>query len=194
MEYPVSEISEKIKNGAIGVIPTDTIYGIVGSALIPETVEKIYTLRKRASKKPFIILISSLEDLKIFDISVSKNVEELLKKIWPGKVSVILDLPRKNKLNYLHRGTNSLSFRLPDDPYLIELLKKSGPLVAPSANLEGQKESENIIDAKNYFGEDVDFYIDGGEIKSKPSTLIKIENNKIIVLRKGAVQIETSTL
>lgn len=194
MEYPISEVSEKLKNGAIGVIPTDTIYGIVGSSLIPETVERIYALRKRNSKKPFIILISSLDDLKIFDISVKKNVEELLKKIWPGKVSVILDLPRKNKLNYLHRGTNSLSFRLPDDPSLIELLKKSGPLVAPSANLEGQKESKSINDAKNYFGEGVDFYIDGREIKSKPSTLIKIENNKIIVLRKGAAQIETSSL
>lgn len=190
----ISKIASLLKRGKIAVFPTDTIYGILGSAQIPETVERIYKLKKRDRKKPFIILISSLEDLKKFNISPSQKSGDFLNKIWPGKVSVILDLPEKNNLKYLHRGTNSLSFRLPDDPSLIELIKKSGPLVAPSANLEGEKESENINDAKDYFKEAVDFYIDGGEKKSKPSTLIKIENNKITILREGEVKIETSSL
>lgn len=190
----IYKLAQDLKSGKIGVIPTDTIYGIVGSALIPKTVERIYKLKKRDTGKPFIILISSSEDLKIFNISISVKIEQFLKKIWPGKVSVILDLPEKNNLKYLHRGTNSLSFRLPDNPSLIKLLKISGPLVSPSANLEGEKESESIDQAKKYFGGNVDFYIDGGKIKSKPSTLIKIKNNEITILRKGAVEIEDSSL
>ena len=52
------KIIDQLKNGKIGIIPTDTIYGIMGSALKPEVVEKIYSLRERSKDKPFIILIS----------------------------------------------------------------------------------------------------------------------------------------
>jgi len=178
------KIIEKLKNGGIGILPTDTIYGLVGLAASAEAVERIYELRKRDPKKPMIVLIGELSDLKKFDIKVDKKVIVKLKKYWPGKISIIL--PCKNdKFFYLHRGTKSLAFRLPADGILQNLLKKTGPLVAPSANIEGEKPAENITGAKKYFGDRIDFYIDGGRIESKPSTLIKIEEGEIRILRKG---------
>lgn len=178
------KIIEKLKNGEVGILPTDTIYGLVGLALSSEAVERIYELRKRDPKKPMIILIGELSDLKKFDIKIDKKVIVLLKKYWPGKVSIIL--PCKNdKFLYLHRGTKSLAFRLPADQKLRKLLKQTGPLVAPSANIEAKKSADNIAEAKKYFGDRIDFYIDAGRVESKPSTLIRIENGKIIVIRKG---------
>lgn len=177
-----------LKNGGIAVIPTDTIYGIVGSALNPQTVERIYQLRKRAIDKPMIILISDLNDLNHFNIQLTDEMIEFLKKVWPNPVSVVLPIHSK-EFKYLHRGTSSLAFRMPKDRKLLELLKMVGPLVAPSANFEGEKPAEAINDAKKYFGNSV-FYKDGGILKFQPSTLIKLnENGSYEILREGAFKI-----
>ena len=82
--------------------------------------------------------------------------KKFLRANWPGPLSVILPAPG-DEFKYLHRGANSLSFRLPDDNWLLNLLKKSGPLVAPSANIEGQAPAETIDQAVNYFDNKVDF-------------------------------------
>lgn len=162
-----------LKIGKIGVMPTDTIYGIVGSALNPQTVEKIYALRKREKDKPFIILISSLNDLKKFDVTLTKEQRNFLKKIWPNPVSVVLPT-----------GTKSLAFRMPKDDKLLALLRAVGPLVAPSANIAGATPAQTIDQAKQYFGDSV-FYVDGGEITSKPSALIEFSDTGVKILRPG---------
>lgn len=175
--------------GGIGVFPTDTLYGVVGSALKKETVERIYILRKRELKKPMIVLISSLNDLKLFGIKVSFEQKKNLRKFWPGKVSVVLDCPLK-KFEYLHRGTKTLALRFSKDERLVNILKKTGPLVAPSANFAGEKPAESFAEAKKYFGEKVDFYVDAGKLKTIPSTLIKVDaKGNIKILRQGAVKI-----
>ncbi|MFA6135796.1 MAG: L-threonylcarbamoyladenylate synthase [Candidatus Paceibacterota bacterium] len=182
-------IVDILKNGGIGVIPTDTIYGIVCSAINKKSVEKLYKLRKRNPKKPFIILISSINDLKLFNVKPNVKIKNILKNIWPNKVSVILPCPYK-KFSYLHRGTKTLAFRMPAKKELIDLIKKVGPISAPSANPEGQKPASNIKEAIKYFGDKVDFYVDGKEAKNIPSTLIKLDKKgDIEVLRQGAAKI-----
>lgn len=182
------KITSILKSGGVGVMATDTIYGLVGSALNSKTVERIYRLRKRDKNKPFITLIGSLADLTIFDINLSSYQKKTLKKLWPGKVSIIFPCP-KEKFRYLHRGGKTLSFRLPANKKLRNLLIAVGPLVAPSANPQGLKPAANIKEAKKYFGARVDFYNDSGRLPGQPSTLIQIKNNKVIVLRMGAVKI-----
>lgn len=179
------EVIQFLKAGKVGVMPTDTIYGIVGSALNPQTVEEIYVLRKRAPDKSMIILISAISDLEKFEINLDQDQINLLEKIWPNPVSVVLSCPGK-KFEYLHRGKNSLAFRMPKDEKLLKLIRQTGPLVAPSANFEGSKPAENIIEAKNYFGESLSFYVDGREIKGEPSTLIEFDGNSAKVLRQGS--------
>ncbi|MDP2934252.1 MAG: L-threonylcarbamoyladenylate synthase [bacterium] len=184
-----SEVVKILKNGGVGVLPTDTIYGLVGSATSKKIVSRIYKLRKRSPQKPFIILIGSFEDLKLFGIKIDKFSRKILNKIWPNSVSVILPCPEK-RFFYLHRGNKTLAFRFPRQKNLIKLLKQTGPLVAPSANPEGMTPAENIKQAKKYFGEKVDFYVDKGTIKGLASTLVEIKNKKIVVLRQGAIKIK----
>ena len=175
----------RIKNGKIGVIPTDTIYGVAASAFSKKAVARAYKILKRNPKKPFIILIGSIEDLALFDIKLDSATKNILKKLWPGKISVVLPVESR-KFEYLHRGTKTLAFRVPKKKSLANLLKKTGPLISTSANPEGAKPAETVAEAKKYFGDDIDFYIDGGKIKSLPSTLVEIKDGKINVLRKGA--------
>ena len=185
----INKIIKLLKSGKIGVMPTDTIYGIVGSALNTEVVEKIYKLRKRSLGKPMIILISSLNDLNQFNIELTDKQKDFLQKIWPNPVSVVLPC-QSEKFKYLHRGKNSLAFRMPKNKKLLELLKQIGPLVAPSANFEGEKPSETIAEAKKYFGDNVDFYIDGGRLISRPSTIVELNEDGILnILRQGKYKV-----
>jgi L-threonylcarbamoyladenylate synthase len=171
--------------GGIAVIPTDTIYGIVGSALFSKTVEKIYWLRKRNREKPMIILIGDIGQLSFFGIKLNSEIKRKLKQFWPGKVSVVFPC-RFKKFFYLHRGKNTLAFRLPQSRLLRSFLLKTGPLVAPSANIEGMKPAETVKEAKEYFGSEVGFYVDQGKRTGEASSIISLSAGRINILRKGA--------
>ncbi len=183
MTSPLHKAARLLQRGKIAVIPTDTIYGLVCSALEPETVEKIYQLRKRQPSKPFIILVSSIKDLNLFNVEPDEITLQKLQEIWPNPVSVILACP-ESKFQYLHRGSKSLAFRMPKNEFLQKLLKETGPLVAPSANFEGEKPAETIKEARKYFGDQV-LYIDGGKLAGKSSTLLDLTGSKPKVVRQG---------
>ena len=185
-----STIGKNLQHGQIAIIPTDTQYGIVTTVYNKYSVEKIYQLRKRSSDKPLIILISDISDINQLGISLSKQQLEILSKWWPNPLSIIIPVPNP-ELEYLHRGKKSLAFRLPKNDWLQELLKISGPLVAPSANFEGEAPSKNIAEAKKYFQDSVDFYLDFGVLNNPPSTIVKLENNTFEVIRQGALDITT---
>ncbi|MFA6227515.1 MAG: L-threonylcarbamoyladenylate synthase [Candidatus Paceibacterota bacterium] len=181
-----------IKDGGIGVIPTDTIYGIVASAFSIEGVEKVYKIKGRDSKKPPVILISSVKDLNLFGARLTEKAKIFMKKFWPGRISVALSVDKVG-LDHLDRLDGTLAFRLPDKKDLIEFLKKTGPIIAPSANPEGMPPARNIEEARKYFGlpgqgDKVDFYVDEGEISGLSSTLVKIVDNEVSILREGAIK------
>jgi L-threonylcarbamoyladenylate synthase len=171
-----------LERGGVAVVPTDTIYGLVGSALKPAAVEHIYSLRQRDANKPLITLIGDLSDLERFGLPVRPAAAAILEKIWPGPVSVILAC-HDPALAYLHRGSGGVSFRLPAKLELRELLRQAGPLVAPSANPQGATPAVTIEEARAYFGEVVDVYVDGGRLEAAPSALVDLRADTPRVLR-----------
>jgi L-threonylcarbamoyladenylate synthase len=182
MTWSDEKLIKVLKENGVVVMPTDTLYGIVGRAQNISVVERIYNLKKRDSKKPCIILIGDIGELKKFYITISEKQKNVIKN-FSVPTSFILDCPN-DSLSYLHRGTKTLSFRLPSPPALRDLLKKVGPLIAPSANPEGLPPAQNISEAKKYFGDSVNLYIDGGEIDSKHSKLIKLhKDGSVDILR-----------
>lgn len=177
-----------LKKGSVGVLPTDTLYGLVASALDPVAVERVYRIRGRDEGKPCIVLISDAGSLDRFGVSPSDPVARLLEELWPGKVSVILPCP-DTKWTHLHRGTGTVAFRVPDKSDLRELLRETGPLIAPSANPQGMPSAKTIKEAEEYFGNNADFYVDGGVLDNEPSTVVKFEDGKMVMIREGAVKI-----
>lgn len=169
--------------GLAVVIPTDTIYGVTALALDRKGVLGLYKLRKRDIKKPFIILISSLDDLALFEVELSDSEKIWLKSVWPNRLTVILPCKQK-EYTYLHRGSKALAFRIPDNKWLIKLIKTVGPIVAPSANVEGEKFAETIEEAYNYFG-DKAVYLDAGRIKGNSSTIVSLVDNFRIIRQGG---------
>jgi len=182
-----------LQRNGVAVMPTDTLYGLVGKALNSSAVERIYNLKKRASQKPCIILIGDINQLEKFSIILPEEQKSALQKYWsfdsaqdlrPRATSIILDCQDKSLL-YLHRGIKTLAFRVPSPGALRNLLLKVGPLIAPSANPEGLLPAKNISEAKKYFGSSVDLYVDGGEINDKASKIIKLhKDGSVSILRE----------
>jgi L-threonylcarbamoyladenylate synthase len=172
---------DELKNGGIAVIPTDTLYGIVASALIPSAVENVYRLRRRNPAKPCIILIADKSQLSLLGIDVDPVQEELIDSYWPGPVSIIL--PTTKDCEYLHRDTKTLAIRMPNNRNLRELIRQTGPLIAPSANHEGLPPAQSLSEAHTYFGSEVAIYIDGGTKNGAPSGLIDLSQTPPLILR-----------
>jgi len=177
------QVVDKIKNGGVGIIPTDTMYGIVASTTDITAIEKVYELRHRDTKKRCIVLISSLNELDLFKVVLNENSKKILNQLWPGPFSI--DLPVSDAdFPHLTRGSGGLAFRFPNNQNLIDFIKQTGPIIAPSANTEGDRPAENLDEAKAYFP-NLDFYVDGGVLENNPSTVVSIVDGKIKVWRQG---------
>ncbi len=181
------ETIDLLNNGAVGVLPTDTLYGIVCSAKNAEAIDRLYELKHR-NNNPGTIIAASIDQL--ISLGLKKRYLTAVEKYWPGAVSVVVpcfDLPQ------LHRGKGGIAVRIPADKKLRMYLEKSGPLQTSSANLTGQLEAKTIHQAYEYFGDRMDFYVDGGDLSNrKPSTVIRIVDDAIEVIREGAVKISES--
>jgi len=180
----IEKIAKLLQKGKIGILPTDTIYGIHASAWDKEAVERIYSIKKRESNKPFLVLISSIKDLDLFKITLESFQRKVLNKVWPGPVSVVFACGGR-KTAHLRRGKNTLAFRFPQKVFLRRLLEKSGPLVSTSANLSGQKVATSVKEAQEIFGDQVDFFVNGGKLSQEPSTIISFSQNQVKILRRG---------
>lgn len=177
------------KPGSVGVMPTDTIYGLVARAADEPAVAKLYSLKGRRGK-PGTIIAASTDQLE--ELGLKHRYLTPVSQFWPGPISVVVPLDDA-KLDYLAQGLHSLAVRIPDDPKLIKLLSGSGPLLTTSANLKGQPVAANIKEAKGYFGDQVDFYIENGDLGDHlPSTVIRIVDDEIEVLREGAIKLSPS--
>ncbi len=172
-----------IQEGMVGVIPTDTIYGIVSSIYYEEAVDRVYKVKRRNRDKPCIVLIDKIERLSDLgvDLAEDKTALEILESVWPGPVSIIFEV--REAPWHLTRGTYSMAFRLPNNDQLLEFLKVSGPVIAPSANVEGMGSAISVQEAGLYFGNEIDFYVDEGERPYFASRLVKISDGDLITLR-----------
>lgn len=172
--------------GAVGVIPTDTVYGLVARAQDPIAVDRLYEVKRREAK-PGTLIAANIEQLE--ELGLKRRYLKAVEQYWPGAVSVIIPAADP-ELKYLHRGKMSIAVRIPNDPELQKLLKQTGPLATTSANDPGEPTATNVQAAKDYFGDDIDFYVDGGDLSDRePSTVIRIVDDAVEVLREGAVKI-----
>ncbi|MEO7905222.1 MAG: L-threonylcarbamoyladenylate synthase [Candidatus Saccharimonadales bacterium] len=164
------EVVQTLRSGGMTVLRTDTLYGVVARADDQHAVERVYALKQRTPTKSPIVLIGSLDQL--FD-SYDPTTIDRLNALWPAKVSIIL--PAVTAPQWLQRGNGSVAYRMPADDSLRALLQLTGPLIAPSANPEGQPPAMTIDQARHYFGDDVDAYIDGGIVTDDtPSKLYRL--------------------
>lgn len=169
-----------LNNGGIVVLRTDTIYGILARAEDQAAVERIYALKGRQAHKPFIQLITEPEQAFGNTDLLVQYAEEYRDR----PTSIIVETP--DAPQHLVRDGTSIGYRFEREGLLHDVIEQTGPLVAPSANPEGLPTARTIAEAKAYFGDKVDLYIDGGEVPAgaAPSRIVKIHTDgSVTVLR-----------
>ena len=191
-EKGIEKTWQVIKKGGIVIFPTDTVYGIGCNPYNINAVKKIYEIKSREKIKSLPVLAYSLDIVKEITC-IDSFTEKIIKKYWPGPLTLILKLTDK-KLKKSLKLDKKIAVRIPDSKCTLKLLEKCGLLVGTSANISGNSSYTNpnecIKNIKNY-----DIFLNGGTITSKgESTIIEIENEKIKMIREGALKIKDITV
>ena len=184
----INKASSILKNGGIGIFPTDTVYGIGCNALDITALEKLYELKERNFNKPINILVSNPNMINKFVKNINKIKKKLIKLFWPGALTIIF-----NKSNIVPKiltaGLDTVGIRMPNNKIAIEIIDKLGvPIAASSANISGKVPATNINNIiKDNFNNKIDFIINDGETYNIPSTIVRVENDEIRILREGSI-------
>lgn len=185
--YSVKEAVELYHNGKVFIYPTDTIYGFGCNPFNGRAVEKINKIKKREGSKQFIFLIDSLNTLFNYVVKPKKSYEELLGKIWPNPVSVILELNDEKKKSL---QTETVAFRIPGHKFCMSLLKEiRSPLVSTSVNINNESPLKNYSAIYDKFSKDIStIFFTNNEENKEPSTLVDLRGEKPVIIRKGSIK------
>ena len=179
---------EILKNGGLVAFPTETVYGLGGDALNPESSKKIYAAKGRPSDNPLIVHISNMESLKKIVLSIPEGAYKLADKYWPGPLTMIFN---KNELvpKETTGGLETVAVRMPSNKTARALIDAAGGFIAaPSANISGRP-SPTLA---KYVIEDmqgrIEMIIDGGASDvGLESTIVDFTEGKPMILRPGYI-------
>lgn len=128
------------KSGTVVAFPTETVYGLGGSALNDDSVRAIYKAKNRPADNPLIVHVSSVDQIQRLILTqlhtIPKVYEKLIAKFWPGPLTILLPIEENSPvLKLVTAGQNTVGVRMPDHPVARALIALSDtPLAAPSAN------------------------------------------------------------
>lgn len=185
----MKEIIDVINNDGIVIMPTDTIYGIVAKATNEDVIKRVYSLKKRDDRKPMLILVSGNEMLKDYVSSINELEQTLIDNLWPGPLTIIFD--KKNISDLLTGGLPTVGVRIPNNKEMLDIISSVGvPLLSTSVNLSGEKSATCVSNINKTMLDNVDFVYDNGECNDVPSTIIRVVNGEVKILREGIISEE----
>lgn len=183
----IDKIAKEIKKGNLVIIPTDTVYGISADMTNENAINKVYICKQREKNKPLILLVSNKEMLKKYTKNLTPLEKEIIQKYLPGKLTILL--PKNDNVSAkITAGSNLVAVRMPDNNELIQIIEKVGsPIISTSANISGEKTITNPKEIDKELLKYISYVEDAGTINNEPSSIIKIENEKIIIIRNESV-------
>ena len=178
----LQQITQELADGHVVLLPTDTIYGLHALATSDAAVERIAEIKGRDESTPFIVLASSVQQLREIGVAATPDLLEALGSIWPAPLTAILPLARPLPAS---RGAQTLAVRIPAVDWLRELAQRTGPLVSTSANRSGEPPVEAPEMLAYDLQQRVDAIVDGGVRKGKPSAILDLTGAEPRFIRGG---------
>ncbi len=176
-----------LSEGGLCAFPTETVYGLGGSALDASAAEKIYAAKGRPSDNPLIVHISSPADAEKYAVT-GELYQKLARAFMPGPLTVVM--PKRDIVPLsVTGGLDTVGIRCPGHPVARELIRMAGvPIAAPSANRSGRPSPTTAAHCMEDLNGKVEYIIDGGESEvGLESTIVKIVNDGLVLLRPGAI-------
>ncbi|NMB30331.1 MAG: threonylcarbamoyl-AMP synthase [Clostridiales bacterium] len=180
-----------IQNGDVVAMPTETVYGLAADATNPDAIRRIFKIKGRPQDNPLIVHISDISMLEELTTNAPQIAYKLAKAFWPGPLTIVL--PKSKRVPYeISAGLDTVAIRMPDHDVAVRLINESGvPIAAPSANKSGSPSPTTANHVYDDLNGHIPIILDGGNCKiGLESTVVKIENDEVIILRPGIVTIE----
>lgn len=182
-----SYIIKTLKDGKLVIMPTDTIYGIIGDATNEDVINKVYKVKERPHDKPLLILVSNLSMLHELVTEIPKETEKIINKFWPGPLTILFKKSSKVS-DALTANSAWVAIRMPNDKRLLNIMNHlNRPLISTSANISSHDAITNPNQLEEKMKEKIDLIVDEGTVNNEASTLITIVNGKIEILREGSL-------
>ncbi|ETZ04558.1 L-threonylcarbamoyladenylate synthase [Holospora undulata] len=174
-----------LKKNQIVALPTETVYGLAGRAESVEAVEKIYEVKRRPISNPLIVHYAT-QEMALKDGVLCEQGKKLVKKIWPGPLTVVVDKsPDSRVVSLAHCGLASFAIRVPNHPVMHYILNQVGPLAAPSANPSGGVSPTTAEHVHQAFSGTVPVLDAGPCVIGVESTIIDLRFYPFSILRPG---------
>ena len=177
-----------IAEGELVAFPTETVYGLGGDALDPDASRKIYAAKGRPSDNPLIVHIAEFDDMKRVAREVPEQARKLADAFWPGPLTMIVwksdAVPEATT-----GGMQTVAVRMPNHPVALELIRRSGCLIAaPSANTSGRPSPTEAQHVAEDLSGKIAMILDGGPVGiGIESTIIDLTEEKPMILRPGYI-------
>lgn len=183
----IDEGARILREGGLVVFPTETVYGLGANAFDEKAVEKIFKAKGRPQDNPLIVHISSLEQVKELAVDIPDAFYKLAQKFMPGPLTIILK--KSDKVPYVvTAGGETVGIRMPKNPYTRELIAKSFPLAAPSANRSKHISPTTAQHVFEDLNGEVELILDDGPCEvGIESTVLDLTVDVPTILRPGAV-------
>ena len=183
----IDEGARILNEGGLVVFPTETVYGLGANAFDPEAVAKIFKAKGRPQDNPLIVHISSLDEVKDIASEIPEAFYKLAQRFMPGPLTVILK--KSDRIPYVvTAGGETVGIRMPKNVYTRELIAKSHPLAAPSANRSKHISPTTAQHVYEDLNGEVELILDDGPCEvGIESTVLDLTSDVPTILRPGAV-------
>lgn len=178
----LSEVAQLLRTGGVVLLPTDTIYGLHGSALDEAAVARIAEIKGREETKPFVVLAASIADLDRLGVEARPELLAALDSVWPAPLTAVLPLRHPLAAS---RGASTLAVRIPALQWLRELAGRTGPLVSTSANRSGEPPIQHTSGLARDLQNQLDAIVDGGVLSGEPSAILDLTGAEPRFIREG---------
>ena len=182
----MDKIEKTLEAGGAVVLPTETVYGLFAQALNEEAVERVYELKQRPRDKALNLNVASLEEIYAFSKNRPSYLEQLYQAFLPGPLTIILQADDQVPA-WINSGMETVGFRIPNHPVTLDLIRKYGPLIGPSANLSGKASGTSFQQIMMDFQEQVSGVEDDAALTGQDSTILDLSGEKVLILRQGAI-------
>ncbi len=188
----LSEVTTALNRDGIIIYPTDTVYGIGCRIDSPKALRKLYDVKRSRPDKPFSFICSSLKEASKYAV-IDNESYKIMKELTPGPFTFVLPA-RKETPKLLRSSSGTVGIRIPDHIWPRKIVEEIGaPIVTTSVKIENFLNSYDMASIVNYYQFLVDVileeeyvdYIDYDDITQSYSTVVRLINGELEVLREG---------
>ncbi len=191
LDEVAAEAASLLTSGHIAAIPTETVYGLAGSALNDDACSAIFEAKGRPADNPFIVHVSDLLMLSSVVTSLTPEAAELAKRFWPGPLTMILK--KSDEISRVATcGLDTVAVRMPSHPVANRIIAEAGiPLAAPSANLSGRPSPTSAQHVFDDMDGRIPLIVDAGSCEvGVESTVVSLAGDVPTILRPGIISLE----